>query len=201
MRQDADRWLKAEEVEMSTCYEKGTFQIVDLPPGVVELPSMFQYKLKTGPNGETVKCKVQLCARGDLQFDSEFGETFAPTSRFSMIRMIVAIAVQAGLTLYQFDIRGAFLCAPIDREIYLKLPPGYEPPQGKTAKLLHSLYRLKQAPFAFHSLFEAWLLRYGFTAIGGDRVTFLLRRGTSVVLLSIYVDDGIAATNDEKLYR
>lgn len=32
-------------------------------------------------------------------------------------------------------------------------------------------------------------------------MTFLLRRWTSVVLLSIYVDDGIAATNDEKLYR
>eukprot|EP00961_Rhodomonas_salina_P102590 1379727-Rhodomonas_salina.1 len=118
-----------------------------------------------------------------------------------MIRMIVAIAVQAGLTLYQFDILGAFLCAQIDREIYLKLPQGYEPPQGKTAKLLRSLYGLKQAPSVFHSLLEAWLLRYGFTAIGGNLVTFLLRSGTSVVLLSIYVDDSIAATNYEKLYR
>eukprot|EP00961_Rhodomonas_salina_P095357 1282766-Rhodomonas_salina.1 len=120
---------------MATCYEKGTFEIVDLPEGVVKLPSMFQYKLKTGPKGETVKCKVRLCARGDLQFDSEYGETFAPTSLFSMIRLIVAIAVQAGLTLYQFDIKGAFLCAPIAREIYLKLPPGYSPPPGKTARL------------------------------------------------------------------
>eukprot|EP00961_Rhodomonas_salina_P297813 3937528-Rhodomonas_salina.1 len=135
-RPDADRWLKAEEVEMTTCYEKGTFQIVDLPPGVVELLSMFQYKLKTGPNGEVVKFKASLCSRGDMQFYLEFGETFALTSLFSMIRMIIAIAVQAGLTLYQFDIRGAFLCAPIDQEIYLKLPPGYEPLPGKTARLL-----------------------------------------------------------------
>eukprot|EP00961_Rhodomonas_salina_P286693 3874260-Rhodomonas_salina.1 len=70
MRPDADRWLKAEETEMSTCYDKGTFDIVDLPPEAIELPSMFQYKLKTGPNGETIKCKARLCARGDLQFDS-----------------------------------------------------------------------------------------------------------------------------------
>eukprot|EP00961_Rhodomonas_salina_P304335 3941565-Rhodomonas_salina.2 len=69
--------------------------------------------------------------------------------------MIITIAVQAGLTLYQFDIRGAFLCAPINQEIYLKLLPGYEPPPGKTARLLKSLYCLKQAPSAFHSLFEA----------------------------------------------
>eukprot|EP00961_Rhodomonas_salina_P290184 3921240-Rhodomonas_salina.1 len=39
MRPDADRWLKAEETEMSTCYNKGTFDIVDLPPGAIELPS------------------------------------------------------------------------------------------------------------------------------------------------------------------
>eukprot|EP00961_Rhodomonas_salina_P143744 1934589-Rhodomonas_salina.1 len=29
----------------------------------------------------------------------------------------------------------------------------------------------------------------------------MLKRGTSVILLSIYVDDGIAATNDPKLYK
>eukprot|EP00961_Rhodomonas_salina_P267278 3611621-Rhodomonas_salina.1 len=115
--------------------------------------------------------------------------------------MIVAITVQAELTLYQFNILGMFLCALIDSEIYLKLPQGYKPPLGKTTKLLRSLYGLKQAPTVFHSLFESWLLRYGFTAIVGDQVTFLLRCGTSVVLLSIYVDNGIAATNDEKLYR
>eukprot|EP00961_Rhodomonas_salina_P159765 2151819-Rhodomonas_salina.3 len=38
MRPDADRLLKAEEIEMATCYDKGTFEIVDLPEGVVELP-------------------------------------------------------------------------------------------------------------------------------------------------------------------
>eukprot|EP00961_Rhodomonas_salina_P141790 1909158-Rhodomonas_salina.1 len=60
MRPDADRWLKAEETEMSTCYDKGTFENVDLPPGAIELPSMFQDKLKTGLNGETIKCKARL---------------------------------------------------------------------------------------------------------------------------------------------
>eukprot|EP00961_Rhodomonas_salina_P266884 3606196-Rhodomonas_salina.1 len=29
----------------------------------------------------------------------------------------------------------------------------------------------------------------------------MLKRGTSVILLSIYVDDGIAVTNDPKMYK
>eukprot|EP00961_Rhodomonas_salina_P005037 68314-Rhodomonas_salina.1 len=65
---------------MATCFNKGTFKIVDLPPGVKELPSMSQYKLKTGPGGEFGKCKARLCARGDLQDETEYGKTFAPTT-------------------------------------------------------------------------------------------------------------------------
>eukprot|EP00961_Rhodomonas_salina_P059037 793018-Rhodomonas_salina.1 len=79
---------------MKTCFEKGTFEIVDLPQGVLELPSMFQYKLKLGPTGEFVKCKGRLCARGDLQQDHKYGKTFAPTSCFSMVCLIIAIATQ-----------------------------------------------------------------------------------------------------------
>eukprot|EP00961_Rhodomonas_salina_P148895 2004484-Rhodomonas_salina.1 len=122
---------------MKTCFEKGMFEIVDLPQGVLQLPSMFQYKLKLGPKGEFVKCKGRLCARGDLQQDHKYGETFAQTLHFSMVSLIIAIATQLRWQLFhwQFDIQGAFLCADIDHDIYLKLPPGYEPPQGKSAKL------------------------------------------------------------------
>ena len=61
-RPDWEQWKIAEEAEIGMCYEKGVFEIVDLPAGVKELPSMFQYALKTGPNGEFVKCKARICA-------------------------------------------------------------------------------------------------------------------------------------------
>eukprot|EP00961_Rhodomonas_salina_P141966 1911366-Rhodomonas_salina.1 len=119
---------------------------------------MFQYKLKLCPNGEFVKCKARLCARGDLQYDHEFSKTFAPTLRFSIICLLIALATQYGLMLFQFDVRGAFLCADVDTDIYLKLPPGYQPQPGKTAKLRKSPYCLKQAPMAWHALIEKWML-------------------------------------------
>eukprot|EP00961_Rhodomonas_salina_P168253 2268204-Rhodomonas_salina.1 len=131
---------------MATCYYKGTFEIVDLPSGITELQSMFQYKLKLGQNCEFVKCKALLCTRGDLQYKHELGETFAPTSRFSIIRLLIALAKQSGMMLFQFDICRAFLCAYVDTDIYLRLQPGYQPQPEKTAKLKKSLYGLKQAP-------------------------------------------------------
>eukprot|EP00961_Rhodomonas_salina_P180404 2434982-Rhodomonas_salina.1 len=54
---------------------------------------------------------------------------------------------------------------------------------------------------AWHALIEAWMLKYGFKPIGQDQVTFLLNSGKLTILLSLYVDDGICATNDVKLSR
>eukprot|EP00961_Rhodomonas_salina_P207172 2796212-Rhodomonas_salina.1 len=53
----------------------------------------------------------------------------------------------------------------------------------------------------WHALIEAWMLKYGFKQIGQDWVTFLLNSGKSTILLSLYVDYGICATNDVKLYK
>ena len=97
-----------------------------------------------------------------------------------------------------WDIKGAFLCSDIDKEIYLRLPLGYEPPPGKTACLLKSLYGLRQASSAFNTLLERWLCAYGFVSIGGDKVIFKYNDGNSaIIILSLYVDDGLAATNNQ----
>eukprot|EP00961_Rhodomonas_salina_P062015 832654-Rhodomonas_salina.1 len=39
-------WLIAEEIKLKTIDKMGTFEIVDLPPGVIPLPSRFTYKIK-----------------------------------------------------------------------------------------------------------------------------------------------------------
>lgn len=202
LHSDVMLWIEAERKEVDTSIEKGTYEIVDLPPGVSELDSMFQYKLKTGDQGHVLQRKALLCARGDLQTSDEYDETFAQTSRFAVLLLVMAIAPQLNLKLKHWDIKGAFLCAPIDKDIYLRLPPGYEPPPGKTAKLLKSLYGLRQSSMAFNALLERWLRAYGFVSIGGDKVTFKYEDNTgAIIILSLYVDDGLAATNNDAAYQ
>lgn len=201
-RPDAKLWIEAEKTEYNMLVKMNTFEIVDLPPGATELPSMFQYKLKTGDHGEVLKYKARLCARGDQQTPDKYNDTFAPTSRFAVLRVMIALATQMNLRLKHWDIKGAFLCADIDKTIYLQLPPGYAPAPGKTTKLVKSIYGLRQSSARFHRLLEAWLLAYGFTAIGADRVTFKCENCKGgIILLSLYVDDGLSATNDEVFYN
>eukprot|EP00961_Rhodomonas_salina_P195917 2644675-Rhodomonas_salina.1 len=47
---------------------------------------------------------------------------------------------------------------------------------------------------------ERWMLAYGFKPVGPDGVMFRLDSGTEKLIVSLYVDDGMCATNSEKLY-
>eukprot|EP00961_Rhodomonas_salina_P097818 1316413-Rhodomonas_salina.1 len=103
----------------------GTFEIVDLPPGVIPLQSRFTYKIKCNCNGAIAKLKVLLVASWpvDMQTEDEYSTTFAPTSRFTAIRTLTSIAMQERMMLKHWDITGAFMTADIDTDIYMDLPP------------------------------------------------------------------------------
>lgn len=93
------------------------------------------------------------------------------------------------------------MTADIDTDIYMDLPPGYHLPPGKTIKLRKSLYGLRQSPGLFHDTLESWLVNYGFQPVNEDGTIFKLIRGQEQILLSLFVDDGLCATNSEALYQ
>eukprot|EP00961_Rhodomonas_salina_P214077 2890941-Rhodomonas_salina.1 len=187
----AKEWLIAEEIELKTIYKMGTFEIVDLPPGVIPLPSRFTYKIMSDKHRAIAKLKARLVTRWDMQTEDEYSTTFAPTSSFTAICTLILIATQERLSLKHWDITGAFMTADIDTDIYMDLPPGYHLPPGKTIKLRKSLYGLRQSLGLFHDTLESWLVRvnYGFQP--------------EQILLSLFVDDGLCATNSdsEALYQ
>eukprot|EP00961_Rhodomonas_salina_P137927 1855426-Rhodomonas_salina.3 len=102
-------WIEAEWIEMDTVYNMGTIQFVptsDLPFGTTLILTKFAYKCKFGDKGQVIKKKVRIVVRGDLQHESEYTETFTPTSRFNALRMLMSIAVQQSYKLVNFDVKG-----------------------------------------------------------------------------------------------
>ena len=89
--------------------------------------------------------RARFNADGRQQEEGSYGDTFAPTSKFSCVRTICSLAAQEGLTLYQFDVKGAFLNAPCTDEVYLNFPGKYKLPKGKALKCVKLIYGLKQA--------------------------------------------------------
>ena len=133
-RPDEHIWMEACDKEIKKLFEMGTFSIVDetdIPPGHKSINCCMSFKIKKDGDGNILEYRARCNADGREQEVGSYGDTFAPTSKFSCIRSICAIAAQEGLTLYQFDVKGAFLLAECKERVYINLPGKYRLPQGK----------------------------------------------------------------------
>mgnify|MGYP003342673562 CR=1 FL=1 len=53
----------------------------------------------------------------------DYGETYSPVPRLDSIHILLAYANHHDITLYQMDIKSAFLNGEIEEEVYVKQPP------------------------------------------------------------------------------
>ena len=75
-------------------------------------------RIKRTAVGTIEKYKARLVAKGFQQTPGvDFDETFAPVAQHKSFRMVLAIAAQLRLALWQYDITSAFLNGRIDKEI------------------------------------------------------------------------------------
>ncbi len=141
---------------------------------------------------------------GNLQYDDEYGDTYALTARLWTVRAMTAIAAQEGLTMKKFDLTGAFLIADIDTVMYVQIP-GYDLPKNKALLLKKALYGTRSSGALYAKEITKWLKEYGFESCSVDETLFRLTRMKGdkkcTLLISLYVDDGACCTNDEELYQ
>nr|GEU58745.1 hypothetical protein [Tanacetum cinerariifolium] len=77
----------------------------------------------------------------------DFEESFAPVARLKGVRLFIAYAVHKSFTVYQMDIKIAFLYGPLKEEVYVNQPDEFVAPYhpDKVYRLKKALYGLKQA--------------------------------------------------------
>nr|GEW15343.1 uncharacterized mitochondrial protein AtMg00810-like [Tanacetum cinerariifolium] len=105
-----------------------------------------------------------------------------------------------GLSVYQIDIKSAFLYDTIEEEVYVCQPPGFEDPDhpDKVYKVVKALYGLHQAPRAWYETLATYLLENGFQRGTIDQTLFIKKQKGDILLVQIYVDDIIfSATNKD----
>lgn len=106
-----------------------------------------------------------------------------------------------GWPLRQLDFNNAFLNGTLDEVVYMQQPPGFEDQSHPNfvCRLNNAIYGLKQAPRAWNHTLTAALLSWGFINSKSDSSLFILRRGQSMLLMLVYVDDVILTGNDTSL--
>jgi hypothetical protein len=199
-----EKWREAMDLEIKAIERNNTWELTDLPTGAKKIGVKWVYKTKLKENGEVDKYKARLVAKGYVQQQGiDYTEVFAPVARMDTVRMIIALAAQKGWTLYQLDVKSAFLHGELNEEVYVEQPKGYvkKNKAEKVYKLKKALYGLKQAPRAWFSRIEAHFMSEGFEKCYSEHTLFIkTSKEGKILIVSLYVDDLIFTGNDELMF-
>nr|GEW03833.1 hypothetical protein [Tanacetum cinerariifolium] len=128
---------------------------------------------------------------------------FAPVARIEAIRLFLAYASFMGFTVYQMDVKSAFLYDTIDEEVYVMHPPGFQDLEfpARVYKMEKAMYGLHQAHRAWYGTLSKYLLTNGFQRGTIDQTLFIRKHRGDFLLVQVYVDDIIFGSSNLQLCR
>ena len=192
-------WEKAMNDEMKSHYENKTWILVEKPRDQKILSNRWVLTVKLNPDNSE-RYKARLVIKGCSQKEGiDYKETYSPVARFDTIRLMLSIAAKNNLQLGQFDIKTAFLYGSLKEDIYMKQPQGYEDGTNRVCKLLKSLYGLKQSPRCWTERFTKFISNLKFYQSNADPCFYFYTEDDKLMLMTIYVDDGLVVASDESL--
>nr|GEY73274.1 ribonuclease H-like domain-containing protein [Tanacetum cinerariifolium] len=185
-------WNNAMHDEYNALVKNGTWILVPRPAGINLGRSMWLFKHKFHADGTLSRYKARLVANdSSQQLGIDCDETFSPVVKPATIRTVLSLAVSRKWPIHQLDVKNAFLNGDLSETVYMHQPPGFVDPwyPHHVCLLQKSLYGLKQVPRAWFQLFAGYATRVGFYHSCCDSSLFILRQGSQVAYLLIYVDD------------
>nr|GFB54175.1 copia protein [Tanacetum cinerariifolium] len=123
----------------------------ELLNGSSKVVSKSSAKNKRDEENTVIRNKSRLVAKGYAQKEGvDFEESFAFVARLEAVRLFIAYHAHKSFTIYQMDVKTAFLYGPLKEEVYVNQPDGFVDPYhpDKVYRLKKALYGLKQAPRA-----------------------------------------------------
>ncbi|GKE65929.1 putative ribonuclease H-like domain-containing protein [Tanacetum coccineum] len=123
---DDESWVEAMQEELLQFKLLNVWTLVDLPHGKKVIGTKWVFRNKRDQRGIVVRNKARLVAQGHRQEEGiDYDEVFAPVARIEAIRLFLAFASFMGFTVYQMDVKSAFLYGTIEEEVYVNQPPGF----------------------------------------------------------------------------
>ena len=196
----AEQWRNGMDKEIASLKENNTWTLVPAPRNSAVIPCRWQYKAKRDKEGNVVIFKARFVAKGfKQQHGIDYTETFAPVVRYDSLRSILALAASRDLHLLQIDVQTAFLYGEIDQELFIHQPEEYvtEDSENYVCRLNKGLYGLKQSSRLWNKKIHRSLVNLLFTQSEADPCVYTRLSGGDIMILAIWVDDGLFAFSDK----
>nr|GEV73043.1 hypothetical protein [Tanacetum cinerariifolium] len=122
--------------------------------------------IKTDEFGGVLNNKARLFAQGFRHEEGiDFEESFSPVAEIKAIHIFVANSADKNMTIYQMDVKTAFLNGKLKEEVYVSEPKGFvdQDNPSHVYKLKKALCSLKQAPRAWYNMLSSFLISQHFS--------------------------------------
>ncbi|GKC88527.1 retrovirus-related pol polyprotein from transposon TNT 1-94 [Tanacetum coccineum] len=179
-----DCWFQTMQDEIHEFDRLDVWELVPPPDCAMIISLKWIYKVKLDEYGDVLKNKARLVVKGYRQEEGlDFEESFAPVTRIEAIRIFLANAASKNMTVYQMDVKTAFLNGELKEVVYVSQPEGFVDPDcpHHVYHLKKALYGLKQAPRAWYDTLSKFLLAQGFSKCVVDPTLFIRKTGKHIL--------------------
>ncbi|GJW51837.1 retrovirus-related pol polyprotein from transposon TNT 1-94 [Tanacetum coccineum] len=146
-----------------------------------------------------IRNKTRLVVRGYRQEEGiDYEESFAPVARMEAIRIFLAYAAHKSFTVFQMDVKTAFLHGTLKEDVYVCLPEGFIDADNPSHvyKLKKELCGLKQVLRAWYDELSKFLQHNHFNKGTIDPTLFIRRFDDDILVVQVYVDDSIFSSTN-----
>nr|GEU89805.1 hypothetical protein [Tanacetum cinerariifolium] len=197
-------WIESMQEELHQFIRLDVWELVPSPDGIKPLTLKWLFKNKHDEENAVIRNKTRLVVRGYRQKEGiDFEEFFASVARMEAIRIFLAYATHKGFTVYQMDVKMAFLHGSLKKDVYVCQPEGFigfidADYLSYVYKLKKALYGLKQASIAWYDELSIFLLQNGFSKGTIDLMLFTRHFDDDILVVQVYVDDIIFGSTDPR---
>ena len=191
-------WLSAMQEELLSLKTKRVYEEIDeLPPGRKAVQCKWVLHVKRDKTGAISRFKARLVAKGFTQIPGQdFNFTFAPVARWDSIRTLLCIATLNDFEIRQLNVKTAYLNAPLDEEIYMRVPEGFAF-SSRYWRLHKGLYGLRQAGRQWYLTLHDAYSTLGYTRCESDWSVYTRRSPSAFSMSATSVDDILLASDSK----
>lgn len=195
----ASDWKAAMQSEIDSLRENDTWTLEKVPDDQKPINGKWVYACKSDKDGNVTRFKARYVAQGYSQtYGQNFIETFSPTVKMSTVRALTQVAVSNDWVIKHIDVKTAYLHAPIDYDIYISQPKGFEVGGPDIyCHLRKGLYGLKQSGRLWYGVLHDFFCDSGFTRSDVDHCLYTKSIRGQLVRIAVFVDDMIIVGHDD----
>nr|GEW86616.1 putative ribonuclease H-like domain-containing protein [Tanacetum cinerariifolium] len=194
-------WIESMQEELHQFIRLDVWELVPSPDDIKPFTLKWLLKNKHDEENTVIRNKTRLVVRGYGQEEGiDFEESFAPVARMEAIRIFLAYATHKGFTVYQMDVKTAFLHGSLKEDMYVCQPEGFIDADHPSHiyKLKRAFYGLKQASRAWYDELSTFLLQNKFSKGTIDLTLFTRRFDDDILVAQVYIDDIIFGSTNPR---